>query len=636
MRLFRHIRFVAGAATLASLSAGCGGNGVSSPPPTSPPPPPPPQASLAGRILSGQQPVAGASVTLYAAGTAGYGAGDNVAGTGSTDATGSWKLNYTCPGGDAELYLVATGGDAGQGENAALAFSAALGACSLAPSSVTVDEVTTVASVYALNAFLDASGAHLGTSAGNLIGLRSAAALSPQLADVASGQAATALGGGATGTTPEATVNTLADILQGCAASAGPSSPQCTTLFAAAPDASGILPVTTLQAVLNIARSPGSNVPALYALAGGSAPYQPVLPAPGPGDWLLLVQLTGGGLNVPEAVAIDSQGNAWIANYGPAVVELSPAGVALSGPSGFTGGGLMESFGIAIDGQDNAWVTNEESASGVNGRLGSVTELSSSGAILSGISGYTSSIVFPLAVAIDTGGNVWVANYGDGAQHSSLVELAPDGSELSPSGGFLGGGLGFPVALAIDGAGDLWTADEGQGNVARFSAGGTPLSPSTGYLDTGGASLSSPEGICLDSQGTPWVSLSGTDSVAELQGNSGQAPGTPLSPPGGYAGGGLTHPAACAADGAGNIWIVNYHGASVTLLQGASGSSPGTALSGSAGFASGQLASPTGIAIDASGNVWVTSSAAAESSVTVLVGAAVPVKTPLQGPPMKP
>lgn len=534
------------------------------------------------------------------------------------------------------MYVVATGGNAGQGENGALAFSAALGSCALVPAQVYVDEVTTVASAYALNAFLDASAVHLGTSPGNPLGLRNAATLVTQLADLSTGLAASALGGGASGTTPTATVNTLADILAACAGSAGASSPECAGLFAAAPDGSGIAPATTLQAVLNIARSPGSQVAALYELASGSAAYKPVLAAPGPGDWLLPVQLTGGGLNVPEAVAIDAQGNAWVANYAPVVVELSPSGVALSGPAGFTGGALMQSFGIAIDGNAHVWVTSEESAPGVNSGLGSVTELSSSGTILSGAAGYTGSIVFPLSVAIDANGNAWVANFGDGAHPSSLVELAPGGAELSPSGGFIGGGLGFPVALAIDSAGNLWTADEGDGNVARFAAQGAPLSPATGYLDAGGASLSSPEGICLDPAGTVWVGLSGSNSVAELQGSADPTPGTPLSPPGGYTGGGLTHPAACAADGAGNIWIVNYHGSSITELQGVGGSSPGMALSGSAGFASGQLASPTGIAVDASGNVWVTSSVTAVSSVTVLVGAAAPVKTPLLGPPMKP
>lgn len=594
------------------------------------------QQSLAGRVVSGQQAVAGAAVTVYAAGSSAYGAGDSVLGSGSADGSGSWQLDYTCPSGDAQMYVVATGGNAGQGENGALAFSAALGTCAHVPASVSVDEVTTVASVYALNAFLDASGVHLGASPGNPVGLRNAAALVTQLADLPTGQAGSALGGGATGTIPTATVNTLADILAGCAASPGASSPACAALFAAAPNSDGTPPKTTLQAVLNIARRPGGQVATLYALAAGGTPYQPVLPAPGPQDWTLPVQLTGGGLNVPEAVAIDSQGNAWVANYAPVVVEISPSGVALSGPSGFTGGALMESFGIAIDAQANVWVTSEESPAGINSGLGSVTKLSSNGAILSGSAGYTGSIVFPLAVAIDGAGNAWVANYGDGAHPSSLVELSAGGATLSPSGGFIGGGLGFPVALVIDGAGDLWTADEGDGNVARFSAQGTALSPSTGYLDAGGASLSSPAGICLDPQGTVWVSMSDSNAVAELQGSSGSSPGTPLSPAGGYPGGGLTHPEACAADGAGNIWIVNYHGASITELEGAGGSSPGTALSGSAGFASAQLASPTGVAIDASGNVWVTNSVASVSSVTVLVGAAVPVKTPLQGPPTKP
>lgn len=652
MNIFSHIKPYAGVAVLASLSAaGCGGGSgaAASPPPassssssasssssvSSTSSSAPASMSLSGHIESGAQPVSGAKVTVFAAGSQGYGSGDSALGTASSDGSGSWNAGFTCPSGDAQIYVVAQGGNAGQGDNSALALSAALGACSSLPAAVTLNEVTTVASVYALNAFLDTTGTHLGSSASNAAGLANASGMIAHLADLGSGQAATTLAGKAAGSTPTAAVNTLADILAACDSSGAPTAAPCTALMAAAPGAGGKAPATSLQALLNIARNPGAQVAALYALVSTTAPFQPVLTS-APSDWLLPVQFTGGGLYSPEAVAIDAAGDAWVANYGSAVSEFSPLGVALSGATGFTGGGLEESFSLAIDGSQHVWVTNEESASSVNSALGSITELGPDGSILSGASGYTSDIVFPQALAIDSAGNVWVAEFGDGAHDSSLVELSPSGTELSPSGGFIGGGLGFPVAVAIDASDDLWTADQGQSNVARFSGQGQPLSPSAGYLDNGGALFPSPGGVCLGTEGTVWVTLSDADSVVELQGSAAASPGAPLSPTGGFTGGGLTHPATCATDGAGNVWIVNYHGASVTELQGAGSQSPGAPLSGDQGFASGQVASPTGIAIDASGNVWVASSNLAVNSLTVLIGAAAPVRTPLQGLPVTP
>jgi len=40
---------------------------------------------------------------------------------------------------------------------------------------------------------------------------------------------------------------------------------------------------------------------------------------------------TGGGLSSPEGIAIDSSGNAWVADYAGLVVELNNSGTILSG-----------------------------------------------------------------------------------------------------------------------------------------------------------------------------------------------------------------------------------------------------------------------------------------------------------------
>jgi len=62
-------------------------------------------------------------------------------------------------------------------------------------------------------------------------------------------------------------------------------------------------------------------------------------------------------------------------------------------------------------------------------------------------------------------------------------------------------------------------------------------------------------------------------------------------------------------------------------------------LSPAGGFQGGSIDSPEGIAIDASGNVWTSNNGASnngDSSVTQLIGAAAPVKTPLIGLPKLP
>jgi hypothetical protein len=106
-------------------------------------------------------------------------------------------------------------------------------------------------------------------------------------------------------------------------------------------------------------------------------------------------------------VAIDSSGNAWIANYNTGVTKLSSNGAPLSPSTGFTGGGLDGSTAIAIDGSGNAWVTNTGNAT--------VTELSNTGASISPSTGYTGGVeFFPFSIAIDGSGNVWTVNSGHG------------------------------------------------------------------------------------------------------------------------------------------------------------------------------------------------------------------------------
>src|ERR1700679_2472118 len=89
---------------------------------------------LRGSVHGGQQPITGAAIQLYAAGTAGYGSSGKPLLTTSvtTDATGSFSItgDYTCPSSTSQLYIVATGGNPGLARgtnNAATALMAALG-----------------------------------------------------------------------------------------------------------------------------------------------------------------------------------------------------------------------------------------------------------------------------------------------------------------------------------------------------------------------------------------------------------------------------------------------------------------------------------------------------------------------------
>jgi hypothetical protein len=60
--------------------------------------------------------------------------------------------------------------------------------------------------------------------------------------------------------------------------------------------------------------------------------------------------------SVTKGVALDSQGNAWVASGGDdTVYMISPDGRT---HTGFTGGGISGPWSVAVDGDDNVWVAN--------------------------------------------------------------------------------------------------------------------------------------------------------------------------------------------------------------------------------------------------------------------------------------
>ena len=180
---------------------------------------------LRGNIHGGQQPVSGASLQLYAAGTTGYGSAATplLSSPVVSDASGSFTItgDYTCPSSTSQLYIVATGGNPGLApgtNNSALALMTALGPCSLHGSQYTLDpnafisinEVTTVASVYALAAFMDGDATHVGTSSTNAIGLANSFQIVNNLVNTTTGATLTVTPAG-NGTPPQAAINSAGE-----------------------------------------------------------------------------------------------------------------------------------------------------------------------------------------------------------------------------------------------------------------------------------------------------------------------------------------------------------------------------------------------------------------------------------------
>ena len=572
---------------------------------------------FSGKALVGQQPLIGASVELYAAGTSGNGA--NGVGPLSnaliTDSTGTFSVpaGYDCPSADSQIYLVARGGQPGSAasaDNDSIALLTALGACNEAASAspVVINEVTTAAAVYALAQFLSAGG-NLGASSTNTVGLKNAVATAQALANISTGSSP-AMTFAANGSSPAPKIDTLANLLNSCA-SATAGGKACSGLFSATATP-GEMPENTLDAALNLVRNPAQNVAALYALASSSSAFTPALAAQ-PSDWTLFINYKGGGMNYPTSVGVDGTGDIWVASYSNAASEFSPLGAPLFA-QGITGSGLGYSFGLAVDTNNNAWITNWPSPWAAGNTL---SVFNSSGASVAGSSGYsTGAYTYPNGVAIDTDGSAWVADWGD----SELTHLSSSGQELSGSP-YSSSQLIDPVVAAIDAGHNVWVSNEGGTTVTRVTRDGSQF---TSYDCCNG-----PEGLAIDQSGNVWVPNFDGDSISEISSS-----GAVLSN-GGYASASLVDPDDIAIDGAGTVWICNYRSPSLTELAGSTASVPGTVLSPAGGLGSDAgLLEAYSLAIDASGNLWVSNKGS--NTLTQFIGLAAPVRTPQIGPSVAP
>jgi PKD repeat protein len=590
-------------------------------------------STVTGSVYSGNQPISGAHVHLLAANTTGYGkpSVSLLEGTGYSDSAGSYvptssdgsftltSADYTCPVG-AQVYIYALGGMIGTFTNSAAGLLADPGSCSsLGNSVVWVNEVSTIAAAYAFAGFAT-DATHVSSSGTALaqVGIQNAFANAANLASISTGTALYTTPAG-NGVAPQWNLDTLANILNACVDSSGtitgpPNPTACYTLFnnALSGGSSGTIPSDTATAVINIAHNPGSNLATLFSLQVANPPFIPYLTTQ-PWDFTLGIRFTGGGVFQPLAIAIDGSGNAWMVNQRNtddlySVSELSSSGAPLSGADGYTGGGLDYPQYIAIDGSGNAWTAN---IFGDN-----LVEFSSSGSVLSGAKGYSTG-GSPFGMAIDGFGNAWTND----AATNALIEFSSSGSILSGANGYTGGGLSGGEGIAIDGSENVWIVDAGAGAVSKFSNSGVPLSPSGGY--PAGGMLNSP--IAIDNSGSVWLTYDvyNSNSVTKLS-NSGAV----LSGPNGFTGGNLDEPLAIAIDGAGNAWIANYGYVKPGIVNGTvvELSNSGSVLSGDGYDGGGTINSPEQIAIDGSGNVWILNTG---SDVGEIIGVATPVVTPL-------
>ena len=264
------------------------------------------------------------------------------------------------------MYITSLGGDAGSGTNSDAAVMAALPmpcGSSTANTFVVVNEVTTVASVTALQQFMSitAGGSPawaIGAPAANVTGMANAFTQVGGLVSIGAGASGVSTVANSinsvnytTTITPDSTkINTLADILASCINTNGNS--VCTGLLTDTTPTGSSAPTDTIQAMYYLATNAGGvNLPAYSTPQGepyylcstypvATAPFQPSLTCTTssyPTDWAIGVSwATANGIGTTNtySLAIDGKGNVWTAHSVVSGSDTNPASITAFNPAG--------------------------------------------------------------------------------------------------------------------------------------------------------------------------------------------------------------------------------------------------------------------------------------------------------------
>ena len=204
-------------------------------------------------------------------------------------------------------------------------------------------------------------------------------------------------------------------------------------------------------------------------------------------------------VQAPFHLAIDQQDRIWVANGGSEHVTRFPAADP-SKAENFNIG--ISNSGLNIDSQGNVWVTNRfgtgllgmahlvdmglrwklegivsamdymaEVMSKQKGGSGSVTLLRPDGTAYPGSPFKGDGLPGPWAVVVDGNDNVWISNFARpnnpivqlcGARTENCPPGFKTGDQISPPGGYVGGGLQMKTDIGIDPAGNVWAMNNWQ------------------------------------------------------------------------------------------------------------------------------------------------------------------------------
>ena len=264
-------------------------------------------------------------------------------------------------------------------------------------------------------------------------------------------------------------------------------------------------------------------------------------------------------------------------NPGALTLTVTQAGggyVAVSQVTTLVSSGLSKPDGLAVDTSGNVYIadTGNKAVKEWNASTQAVSTLVSSG------------LSEPYGVAVDASGNVYIANNYPGDSATKKWNGSSLSTLLSPNG---------PEGVAVDTSGNVYVADTyynlngATGAIEEWNVSTKQVNP---LVSSG---LNTPTGVAVDASGNVYIADYENSAVKEWNVSSQLVTTLPLSP-------GVYLPTGVSVDGSGNVYVADYGHSLVKVWNVSTQTVVPLVPSG--------LKNPFGVAVDGSGNVYIADS----------------------------
>jgi uncharacterized protein (TIGR03437 family) len=269
----------------------------------------------------------------------------------------------------------------------------------------------------------------------------------------------------------------------------------------------------------------------------------------------------------PQGLALDAAGNLYISDLGTGRILKVSSGVLTKVAGGGNAGGanvdnipatsalLSAPYGVAVDPSGNIYLADSTAARVRKIASGVITTVAGGGSVLGDNGPATSAqLSDPLGIAVDAGGNLYIAdvNRVRMVSNGTILTIAGNGTAgyQGDSGVATAAELASPYGVAVDSSGNLYIADTGNNRVRMVSNGVVTTVAGNGtYGFTGSngaatsATLGAPSSVTADFSGNLYI----TDAYRVLKVSKGKIAAIA----------GLATPQAVAVDAAGNVYVAN-------------------------------------------------------------------------------